>query len=996
MICLAIACAGSLGAKGTQDDLKSMFVPGDISHLLDGDKSAPKAVKVDGIPFDVREGSLLSLAEVGWPEWKTDPGDFYEKYDEGPGLSGDRQIPLFQVPREDYVAAYLLAETKEDPETTNEVTLRVGRRSPGSGDASQVVMVDFSGTVPRGKAGEANGAKDANGLQVVRIPFTEALAQDIEGDVLDIEVTKELRLARRSPDPCRFRWRPLGVPSGVRIAAITLERSPLQLEWKAEAAGSLFEAPEPPRFTASLTNISPAEQTFRLEALVDGKSVKTVEGTVAAGQTADKQIELPALPPGHYDLAVILSNGGGKLFSRHAMFGCLPADTRKHRDESPLGTWQFGGPHFTPPSDDRDIAELHRKLGLRYGLFTTSPEMRKEFGVLRGNEFALGAYPSGEAALAGYDEMLRSAPDSLPTVLIFHEDSISGPHVTRVPDLFHDHPPYELDEKEKTRLDEMVRTATEGVKAIRASHPEVKFSLGNGPIPLREEFYRHGFPADLFDMAGNEAGSFGRPPETQPPDIIANNAGLWMDRQLLDAYGYADKPIYQCYEITYPGTNPGNLSYQTQADYFVRHILHSMAWGIPRIRVGCIVDAGSTYYFSNWGSSAFFTARPMIEPKPSAVAVATLSTVLDGATYDGFLETGSESAYLLRFRKKDGSFVLPNWVVRGTRDFQVKLEGKIPPTLRLIAGDGAASEVKVQDGLATFGVSPTPAYLELPVGVTVAAVSLGQPVHEATPSGPSRTVSALDPLASLADWEVVKTRSPTLEAYNPLTPRRKGDFAFEPVENFEGEGPALRVTPRLIEGGKATMPMVVELRNLKGIELPGKPSEIGLRVNGNSGWGRIIYELEDASGQQWTSIGAKAAEQSSWMADWLPKDEQANYKPGEIADWNTDDVFGLSRINFDGWRYLGFPLPGQYPGEGYKWPANSQWKWSGDGVVHYPLRLTKLIVELPEKTLYLDRFAPAKRPEIYLRDLVSVENPETDQPKNVPDGYVEKYQNDLR
>jgi len=99
----------------------------------------------------------------------------------------------------------------------------------------------------------------------------------------------------------------------------------------------------------------------------------------------------------------------------------------------------------------------------------------------------------------------------------------------------------------------------------------------------------------------------------------------------------------------------------------------------------------------------------------------------------------------------------------------------------------------------------------------------------------------------------------------------------------------------------------------------------------------------------------------------------------------------LSRINFDGWRYLGFPLPGQYPGEGYHWPANSQWFSDGDGIVHYPLLLEKLIVEIPEKTLHLNRYAAVARPEIYLRNLVSVER-DMDVPKKVPGDYVEAQQ----
>ena len=41
--------------------------------------------------------------------------------------------------------------------------------------------------------------------------------------------------------------------------------------------------------------------------------------------------------------------------------------------------------------------------------------------------------------------------------------------------------------------------------------------------------------------------------------------------------------------------------------------------------------------------------------------------------------------------------------------------------------------------------------------------------------------------------------------------------------------------------------------------------------------------------------------------------------------------------------------------------------------MHYPLTLTKLVVELPEKTLHLKDFAPAPRSEIYLQDLMTCE-----------------------
>ena len=102
------------------------------------------------------------------------------------------------------------------------------------------------------------------------------------------------------------------------------------------------------------------------------------------------------------------------------------------------------------------------------------------------------------------------------------------------------------------------------------------------------------------------------------------------------------------------------------------------------------------------------------------------------------------------------------------------------------------------------------------------------------------------------------------------------------------------------------------LKHGKGVKIPGRPTEIGLMVNGNGGWGRIIFELEDASGQRWTSIGAEQkGEPTRWLADWLSPEEFEALKTSGINDWNTDDPWGRSYVNFEGWRYLKFPLPGK-------------------------------------------------------------------------------------
>ena len=170
------------------------------------------------------------------------------------------------------------------------------------------------------------------------------------------------------------------------------------------------------------------------------------------------------------------------------------------------------------------------------------------------------------------------------------------------------------------------------------------------------------------------------------------------------------------------------------------------------------------------------------------------------------------------------------------------------------------------------------------------------------------------------------------------------------------------------------MPMYAVLAHEKGIPIPGTPTEIGLWVNGNSSWGRVIYELADASGQRWVSIGNPLpgdAKPYTPFDDKVVPDTHLSTRTTPIDDWCDNDSFGWSRFDFDGWRYVAFPAPGQYPGEGYHWPGNVQWFHDKDGVVHYPLIFKKLIVQLPAKTAARQGLRPAPRAEIYLKDLTA-------------------------
>ncbi len=905
----------------------------DLSRLAKKRLSSRPKLPATPVPFALSDQgrAALDLSDAQWIDREEGSGGYYAAYDSGPEVLNDVRMPMLSLPKADYVAAHVLASADKDAKSSSVLTLRVGRY----GGREQVVKKDYTATIP---------PKGREAFELVRVPLTEVVAQDVLDDVMDVELTKEVHLARHVPDPNRFERRPLGLQSSVWIAGITFEKSPLQMHVSTTEAGNAFVEPEKPAFRVRLENITGQRMRFVLVGKathLDGNTAGVrLPGSVGAHETTTVRLPIRGVRRGYNDFELKLLDGSGHLLLRRfTSFASLPPDRRRYRNRSPFGTWDWGGAHVTS-NDSELVGTLFKKLGFRFGMSRHSFEERKKWGLAYGFEAKL------TPSLKSYESLLSKHPDLPEVALQFHEDTISRRHAMRVPDLFTDRERFILNASEKKKFDKMFQDALDVSVSLRRLHPKVKISFGNGVPATKEEFYRRGLPPRAFDYAGNEAACFQRLPETQPLDFTALNASLWMDRQLLDSYGYRDKGIYQSYETCFPGDNPGNLSSETQAEYLVRHALHAMAWGMSHIRLGMLMDVGDSYYHSNWGAAGLCHAVPEVNVKPAFVAMATLTEVLDGARFVKVHDTGSASAYALEFKKPTDEHVLAFWTVRGQREFTVRTSGS---GWGIVDGQGNESEAASR-----IMASTAPAYL---VGRgSIDSVVAGRVSYAETPPKHAWTVATFGDRSA---WKLVPGRTKELEEYDFMTPRRKGSFRFDAVPEFEGRGPSLRVLPRPMVKGKDTMPMYERLRLVKPVTFPQQPDEIGVWVNGNSGWGRIIFELRDAAGERWISLGAEAdaAEHST-------------------SDWNTDDPYGLSSINFDGWRYVGFPLPGNYPGELHPRPANSNWRWDKDGVVQYPLQLVGVAIALPTKVLHVARWSPVSRPEIYLQDVVVGRRPD--------------------
>ena len=93
---------------------------------------------------------------------------------------------------------------------------------------------------------------------------------------------------------------------------------------------------------------------------------------------------------------------------------------------------------------------------------------------------------------------------------------------------------------------------------------------------------------------------------------------------------------------------------------------------------------------------------------------------------------------------------------------------------------------------------------------------------------------------------------------------------------------------------------------------------------------------------------------------------------GEWNDQRFEDNRGHGFISFDGWRWVEVELCGHFARE-YPRPGHHNWSsMGGDGYVDYPLALTKVILELRDRVVYVTDLVPVKDETVRLSELMAV------------------------
>lgn len=945
-----------------------------------------ETVRVHDVPFifatpDSRGRDHLSIAP-SWAQFSA-----LEAYVESHvGEFGGRWTTCFsanpariqtRIPYDNYTKLHLIAASDDTENSVPVISAQFFRAASGFPKSFSTRVPLFS---KRATDVEALPVRLENGregaLYHVTIPLDPGQLSDFSGDeAIEVELTKEVKHYRAYPDPICFSFHQGGLPSSVHVYAMTLERSPVGMEFNPDKFGHVWTAPLKPSYTATLRNRTSAPRTVEMDldtVSLDGTSKTTQKQSVTI---PPGNVETPvkfALNDlkrfGYHDVTLTMKDGDQTWVEKRSLAHLAP-DTRERGnwDEGRgalFGIFDWGGGHTTPkrmdalqvmgeagaettlgsfegsPPEQRALAEkfgmisvfLFDAATIYYNAFVFSP-MKEKYDPAKPAE-------SG-AALVEFLKTIETKPSAITRpieVPFFPEPGLGPISWGNQPD-YYGEPEHVLSDDEEKNYQMYLTKFLIGAKAIRKQWPNAKLMLPHGdPLFCIPFIRRNAEVRELIDGVALDMPGFERMPESQLHQVVQHRL-----YELVNEFKKIGKvPRLTMHEGTCADTPPGALTFEEQADIYTRNFLSFFAYGVTRHPSGpSSFDCGNYWGEEHYGCCGLFTRVPYCNPKPSYVAYATLTRHLNRANFEKWLPTGSLSTYCHQYKhSKTNKLIHVFWCIRGQR----------PVTLTVPKGakishfdeDDNLTELVETDGKVTFPINSSPCYVE---GLDAdAQISLGEPDHSDSKPGPI-TVK----LDNLADgWEISKERDDHYEnSYYLQIARFPGKMSAAPEDapaQYGGKALAVRLGQQDKE--RKVMPWYTTLVPRHDITIPGRSSHLGLWVKAASDWGRVVYCLKDAKGEKWLSIGT-------------------------AENWNCDDTHLWSYFNFDGWRYLKFEMPSNAPYDSFRELGSTWWGHfgKGDGVVDLPLKLDKIMVERRTHAMYVNDPQPTRPDDVLLGDL---------------------------
>src|SRR5262249_9999452 len=234
--------------------------------------AAGKAVRIGGGPFvlpaaDERGRTHIDL-KPSWLRCGLVEGSWDPAYGDLVRWRGatdrDPARIQFRVPNGQYTHLHLLAAFTGEADTTQVVTAQFFRDYAGH-------PVSFAGTVPAFTAASSAGVPVQFGgmkgsLHLATIPLEpNGTAAFSNQHHLDFELTKEVRIYRAFPDPTYYSMHGAGLPSGVHVFAVTLERPAVEVDFQPDQVAHIWTAPARPSYTVRLKNTTQKARTVNLQ-----------------------------------------------------------------------------------------------------------------------------------------------------------------------------------------------------------------------------------------------------------------------------------------------------------------------------------------------------------------------------------------------------------------------------------------------------------------------------------------------------------------------------------------------------------------------------------------------------------------------------------------------------------------------------------------------------------------------------------------------------------
>ncbi len=933
--------------KFTRAD-SGMFLPLDVRRIarpgvMKGARVSlkPGAQHVNQVPMVVADGA--GHADVGMAKEMQGARGLEENENTSrTSLDGMPQSLHFSVPQAFYQRAWVLCAVDPDIKKDAVLTTRLTRFGIwGRGGA----MADTTLAIPRDNKPGDNiqlvGSVEYTAEQKpIKVPLYLVRVDLKTGDILDILADQEDPYApmkigpyldfeflgkcgglevqndqRRKPVPTST--------SAVHIFGVTLEKAPVELRLKPSQPGNIFHNDETPETTFAIRAKLAGSYELRWEITdVSGQVLVSNAKTVdlpSVGSEADVNVPLTMPDAGWYGLRVTLAEAGGQSLLKHeAAFAILGKDTRTAGYESPFGTWWFSGAHYTT-QDPAVAGPMLFKAGFRRTTMSWTKASEQELAPwkLSLNQIQ---WPFRLADLKDWPAAEARAE------LVIREKLKRFPHCQYI-DLFHEsydprvYPPEIYGEKYvvndpvfAAREDELFELGVKAAQFIRAKFPQLKIIAGNsgGSSGMIAVMLRRGFPRELIDYLGSEVTGQTFAPEKLVPH---STAGIWLMGETARKFSH-DIPLAGCFEFTSRAER--DLGAQRHAEWYAHDMLMGLAYRFPTISPAGLEDVGNCYYDKLWGASGLCQRRPLHYPKPAYVALATLTKVLDSVRLVRQMPSGSSSVHALEF-ERGNERIYALWTPRG--ECAMEFEFPIDTAVKQVEFFGRQRSLNTDGKRLTITAASAVNYIISTVPATnITAGKRDFPNHQ--PPAAAHVISRMD---DLAQWQL----APAEQAIStPL--RRPGKFNLRQATDAE-QGACLELELK----HQGEVPHVVgeytALQLKQPLPIPGKPHTVGVWVKGDSSWGRIFWELEDAQGERWISS-----------------------KDLDGGDWGNQ-----AALDFEDWCFVTFPLIRESPARQIEPGAGiGQWQGNADGILDYPLKLVGLYVQTHRQSLDLTQMKP--------------------------------------